>query len=37
MDTLDTYQQIIEQILVEYAAIPYAYGDIKTEVVSRWT
>jgi len=33
MDTLENYRQIIEKILSEYAAIPYAYGDIKSEVV----
>lgn len=33
MDTLESYRQIIEKILSEYAAIPYAYGDIKSEVV----
>ena len=33
MDTLDTYRQIIETILTEYASIPYAYGDIRTETV----
>ncbi|MBD2439859.1 XisI protein [Nostoc sp. FACHB-110] len=33
MDTLENYRQTIEKILVEYAAIPYAYGEIKTEVV----
>ena len=33
MDALNTYQQIVEQILVEYAQVPYAYGEIQTEVV----
>ena len=33
MDTLDTYRQIIETTLREYASVPYAYGDIHTEVV----
>jgi XisI protein len=33
MDTLESYRQIVEQILAEYAAVPYAYGEIKTEVV----
>jgi XisI protein len=33
MDTLDKYRQIIEKTLAEYAAVPYAYGDIKTEVI----
>jgi hypothetical protein len=33
MDTLNKYRQIIEKILTEYAAIPYAYGDLKTQVI----
>ncbi len=33
MDTLDRYRDTIESILEEYAKIPYAYGDIKTEAV----
>ena len=33
MDTLESYRQITLKILSEYAAIPYAYGDIKSEVV----
>lgn len=33
MDTLDTYRQIIERILKEYARIPYAHGDIDRETV----
>ena len=33
MDNLDTYRQIIENALAEYAKIPYAYGDIQTESV----
>ncbi len=33
MDTLDAYREVIEQILTEYAHIPYAYGDIQTEIV----
>ncbi|MCQ3929990.1 MAG: XisI protein [Chloroflexi bacterium] len=33
MDTLDTYRQIIEDILIEYTRIPYAYGDIHTEAI----
>ena len=33
MDTLDTYREIIENILMEYTKIPYAYGDIRTEAV----
>jgi hypothetical protein len=33
MDTLDTYRQIIENVLIEYTTIPYAYGDIQTEAI----
>jgi hypothetical protein len=33
MDTIETYRQIIERILTEYARIPYAYGDIKTQAI----
>jgi hypothetical protein len=33
MDTLESYRQIIEDILNEYTQIPYAYGDIQTEAV----
>ncbi len=33
MDTLSRYRKTIEEILEEYANVPYAYGDIKTEVV----
>ena len=33
MDTVDTYRRIVQQVLAAYAAIPYAYGDIPTEVV----
>nr|WP_318528425.1 element excision factor XisI family protein [Plectonema radiosum] len=33
MDTLESYRQITLKILSEYAAIPYAYGEIKSEVV----
>jgi hypothetical protein len=33
MDTLDAYRQIIEQILTDYASVPYAYGDIQTETI----
>lgn len=29
----DRYPQIIEKILTEYAAIPYAYNDVETETV----
>ena len=30
---LDYYRQVIETILSEYAALPYAYADIQSEVV----
>jgi hypothetical protein len=33
MDTVETYRQLIQQILGEYAQIPYAYGDIQIEPV----
>jgi hypothetical protein len=33
MDTLNTYRQIIERILTEYAQLPYAHGDIQTQAV----
>lgn len=33
MDKLDTYRQIIEDVLNEYAQIPYAYGDVEPVVV----
>lgn len=33
MDTLNRYRQVIEDVLTEYTRIPYAYGDIQTEVV----
>jgi hypothetical protein len=33
MDTLNGYRDLIENILEEYARIPYAYGDIQTEAV----
>ncbi len=28
MDTRASYRELIEQLLTEYAQIPYAYGDI---------
>ena len=34
MDTLDTYRQYIEQVLRDYAHLPYAYGEVEREVVS---
>jgi hypothetical protein len=33
MDTLETYRHAIEQILTEYAQIPYAYGNIQRQTV----
>ena len=33
MDPLDTYRQIIEDVLTEYTRIPYAYGEIQSEAV----
>jgi hypothetical protein len=31
MDSLNHYRQLIEKILAEYAAIPYAYGEIERQ------
>lgn len=33
MDTIDRYRTIIENIIREHAAIPYAYGDIARQMV----
>jgi XisI protein len=33
MDFLDTWRDELERILVEHAAIPYAHGEIHSEVV----
>ena len=33
MSTLDNYRKIITTTLEEYTRIPYAYGDIRTEIV----
>ena len=33
MDKIDKYREIIERVLTEYAVIPYAYGEIKSEPV----
>jgi XisI protein len=33
MDILDKYREIIQKILEEHAAIPYAYGEINSEVI----
>jgi XisI protein len=32
MDTINPYRQIIERILLEYTHIPYAYGDLRSEI-----
>jgi len=33
MDTLDTYRQIIQNLLTEYVRLQYAYGQIQNEVI----
>ncbi len=33
MDKLEKYRKIIEKIINEYAAIPYAYGDIESRTM----
>lgn len=33
MDTLENYREIIKKVLIDYAAIPYAYGELQAEVV----
>ena len=33
MDTLDTYRQIIQQVLTEYTKIPYAYGELECKAI----
>jgi hypothetical protein len=33
MDTLDNYRQIIERILMEYAQLPYAYGQLERQLI----
>jgi hypothetical protein len=33
MDTLTNYRQIIQDILTDYARVPYAYGDVQTQTV----
>jgi len=33
MDSLETYRKIIEDILLKYTNIKYAFGDIKTEAI----
>jgi hypothetical protein len=33
MDTLDTYRQIIQDLLTEYVRLQYAYGEIQNETI----
>lgn len=33
MDTLDTYRQIIRDVLIPYTQIPYSYGDLQCKTV----
>lgn len=33
MDTLNKYREIIEQVLSEYAKLPYAYGELERRFV----
>jgi hypothetical protein len=33
MDTLNLYRDIVENTLMEYTRIPYAYGEIQTEAI----
>ena len=33
MDTLDTYRQIIQNVLTEYIRLQYAYGEIQNETI----
>ena len=33
MDKLEIYRNIIEKVINEYAAIPYAYGDIESRTM----
>lgn len=33
MDTLDTYRQIIRNVLAEYTRIPYAYGELQSKTI----
>ncbi len=33
MDTKDHYQKIIQEILIKYTSIPFAYGDIQIETI----
>jgi hypothetical protein len=33
MDRLNEYQQIIQEVLTEYAAIPYYHRELQTELI----
>ncbi|ELS00128.1 XisI protein [Gloeocapsa sp. PCC 73106] len=33
MDTLNKYRKIIEKVLLDYAAVPYAHGKFETEII----
>jgi hypothetical protein len=33
MGNIDTYRQIVEKILADYAKLPYAYGDIQRKTI----
>ena len=33
MDTIETYRQIVQHVLTDYAQIPFAYGAIEAETV----
>ena len=33
MDKLENYRNIIEKLLNEYAAIPYAYGEVERRTI----
>jgi XisI protein len=33
MDSLDKYREVVEATLAEYASVPYAHGEITTEIV----
>lgn len=33
MDKLETYRQILQKILTDYAEIPYAYGELNSKLI----
>ena len=33
MDTITTYRQVIERVLLEYTQIPYAHGEIQVQAI----